>query len=355
MIFVRLRAQLRLWLRAHRVGREQRARVQRFRAYRPGIRPLVFANAYARSESVPEVAPFVANVNRLAGDRLQIVFVNGWTSRADRDEERTVLQDVATGVADLAWVGARAVGSVLGVDSLEPLHAPLLFPTGQAVRRVLLSGLVAPLLEPLREVGLLGLALFPGGVRRPFGITAPLIGAEDWRGRVIRTHASLTGEATLRALHATPVTRSNAELGAGPPLGVDGMDLHPEALAAWGYSGWLTWNVRLWPRLVLLVGNRSRLERLGFNGQLALEEAARQALVETARKPPPLQRQQLPPTVQVVKANSDDLASLRDRLHSVYDELRSTSEGERTLRQIEQVIATGRSDTPDAGLNAASP
>jgi TRAP-type transport system periplasmic protein len=352
---VRLRAQLRIWLRSHRAGREQRARVQRYRAYRPGVRSLVFANAYARAESVPQLAPFVGNVHRLAGDRLRIVFVNGWTSRGDRDEERTVLEDVASGAADLAWVGARAVGVVLGVHSLEPLHAPLLFPGGQAVRRVLLSGLVAPLLEPLQEVGLSGLALFPGGLRRPFGITAPLIGVEDWRGRVIRTHASLTGEATLRALHATPVLRSTAELGAGPPPGVDGMDLHAEALAAWRYPGWLTTNVCLWPRLVLLVGNRRRLERLALNGRLVLEEAARQTLVETAKKPAPPHERNLPDTVQLVKANRDDLANLRDRLQSVHDELCSTREGETTLRQIEQMIATGRSGTPHPGLNAVFP
>lgn len=141
---MRLRVRLRVWLRAHRATREQRARLLRCGAWRPGVRSLVFANMYGRSESVPELAPFFANVERLAGDRLRLVFVDGWTSRRDRDEERTVLEDVANGAADLAWVGARAVGVVLGVDSLEPLHAPLLFPDEQAVPPLLLSGLWRP-------------------------------------------------------------------------------------------------------------------------------------------------------------------------------------------------------------------
>jgi TRAP-type C4-dicarboxylate transport system substrate-binding protein len=308
--------------------------------WRPWARSLVFANMYARSENVPEIAPFVASVKDMAGDRLRLVFVDGWTSRRDRDEERTVLEDVANGAADLAWVGARAVGVVLGIDALEPLHAPLLFPDEQAVPPLLLSGLVASLLEPLRDVGLMGLALLPGGLRRPFGITAPLVRIEDWQDKVIRTHASLTGEATLRVLGATPVLRSSFELASGPPPGVDGMDLDLQAVHDWQYAGWLTWNVALWPRLVLLFANRRRFERLSSAERGALEEAARATVAKAARKPTSFQQKDLPAAVKVVNADECELELLRDRLQPIHDELRSTSDGERTLKRIERYLAT---------------
>lgn len=222
-----------------------------------------------------------------------------------------------------------------GSGRSRSLHAPLLFPDETAVARFLSSAPIEPLLEPLAEAGLVGLALLPGGLRRPFGITAPLLGPDDWRGKVIRTHASLTGETALRRLGATPVLRANGELRVGPPPGIDGLDIHPEALMDWGYSGWLTWNVPLWPRLLLLVANRARLERLSPDARTLLENAARQAQREPARTLPSMQRNALPDAVTPVEASDEQLAQLRQELHPVYEELRSTSEGEKTLAQIE--------------------
>lgn len=310
---------------------------------RRGETTLIFANAYASMESVPELSAFFATV----GDQARIEVVNGWTSPNDRDEERTVLEDLASGAADLAWVGARAVGAVCGIRSLDALHAPLLFPDETAVAQVLSSLPVEPLLEPLREVGLVGLALLPGGLRRPFGLTAPLRGPDDWRGKLIRTHASLTGEAALRTLGATPVLRSSADLRAGPPPGIDGMDLHAEAIAGWGYSGWLTSNVPLWPRLVLLLGNRSRLGRLSSEARTLLEHAGRQAQRTSACTLPVIHDQIQPGVVKLVEANHDELAQLRERLHPVYEELRSTAGGETTLNQIRILSAPGRGRSPE--------
>jgi len=290
---------------------------------------------YARPENIPELESFFTGVRR-AGDGIRIELVNGWTSPEDRDEERTVLEDVARGAADLAWVGARAVGAVLGARSLDALHAPLLFPDESAVAGFLTSAPMEPLLEPLREVGLVGLALLPGGLRRPFGITAPLVGPDDWNGKVIRTHASLTGEAALKTLGATPVLRSEAELRAGPPPGIDGFDLHPEVLAMRGYAGWLTWNVPLWPRLVLLVANRARFERLRSDGRGLLEDTARQAQHERARTVASMQSDDLPDFVTEVEATGDDLAQLRQRFRPIYDELRSTAEARATLALVAQ-------------------
>jgi TRAP-type C4-dicarboxylate transport system substrate-binding protein len=335
----------RRWWLSRRATRAQRARVRRWWIARRGGTTVILANAYARAESIPELSAFVASVNH-AGDQVRVVFVNGWTSPHDRDEERTVLEDLVSGAADLAWVGARAVSAVFGVRSLEALHAPLVFPDETAVARFLSSAPVEPLLDPLREFGLVGLALLPGGLRRPFGITAPLVGPEDWRGKLIRTHASLTGEAVLRTLGASPVLRSNAELRAGPPAGIDGMDLHAEAAAGWGYSGWLTWNVPLWPRLVLLVANRTRLERLSSAARTVLEEAGRHAQRKPARTLPSMQRNDLPTVVRPVEANQDQLTHLRQQLRPVYEELRSTTEGERTLIQINLHLGGDRSAAP---------
>jgi TRAP-type C4-dicarboxylate transport system substrate-binding protein len=313
--------------------------MKRLRVARSGVRTLIFANAYARSESAPEIAAFLENVERLAEGRLRLELISGWTSPRERDGERTVLEDLARGVADLAWAGARSVGAAFGIRSLDPLHAPLLFPNEEAVRRFLTVAELDPLLAPLREVGIAGLALLPGGMRRPFGITAPLVGPDDWSGKVIRTHGSLPAIASFRALGATPVLRAPAEEGGRRAVGIDGMDLHPRAVAAWGYAGWLTWNVPLWPRIILVAGNARRLERLSSGERAVLEEAARLATAQTAERLPRENTDRLRDSVSLVEASEDDLSLLYQRLRPVHDELRSTREGDKTLANIERLLA----------------
>jgi hypothetical protein len=313
-----------------------RARGCRGRAARPGLTTLVVANAYGRVDDLPELASFFSNVERLGAGRLRLVFVNGWASRADRDEERTVLEDLARGIADLGWVGARAIGTVLGIRSLEPLLAPLLFPSEEAVRRFMAAAPLGPLLEPLRAAGIEGLALLPGGMRRPFGITGPLLGPDTWEGKAIRTHASLTGEASVRALGAMPVLRAARELAAGPPPGVDGMDLHPRAVVERHYPGWLTCNVPLWPRLLLVAANQESFRRLSSAQQAVLTEAARRATASPLPLPSPIQLDL--PAVRRLDASPHDRTLLHEALKPVHDQIRSASTGEKTLAYIDRFL-----------------
>lgn len=317
--------------------RRERARLARSRVARSGVVTLVFANVYGRPESVPAITGFLEHVERLAEGRFRIVIVSGWKSARDRDGDRTVLEDLARGVADLGWAGAQAVGTTFGIRSLDPLLAPLLFPDDDAVRRILALGELEPLLAPLNGAGIAGLTLLPGGMRRPFGLTTPLVGPEDWRGKVIRTHPSLPGFASIRALGATPVARSVAEGRGVRDVGIDGADLPARELGVRRYEGWLTWNVPLWPRIVLVAANLRRLERLSTGERAVIEEAARLATVETDRVPRET-REGLPASVRLVDASESDLALLRERLRPVHDELRSTSEGERTLAYIERLL-----------------
>src|SRR4051812_50222864 len=115
-----LRRQFVLRALTFRPARRMRARGCRGRAARPGLTTLVVANAYGRVEDLPELTSFFLNVERLGAGRLRLVFVNGGAGRGDREEGRTVLEDLARGIAGLGWGGARAIGKVPGSRSLEP-------------------------------------------------------------------------------------------------------------------------------------------------------------------------------------------------------------------------------------------
>jgi TRAP-type C4-dicarboxylate transport system substrate-binding protein len=103
---------------------------------------------------------------------------------------------------------------------------------------------------------------------------------------------------------------------------------------------WLTWNVALWLRLVLLLANRRRFERLSSAERVVLEEAAREAVAKAASKPTSFQQKYLPAAVKVVKADEYELELVRDRLQPIYAELCSTSDGDRTLKEIERYLVT---------------
>jgi TRAP-type C4-dicarboxylate transport system substrate-binding protein len=215
------------------------------------------------------------------------------------------------------------VGASFGPHALDVLQTPLLFEGEVDLARFITAGGASPLLEQLTPLGLVGLAVLPGEFRRPVGITRPLVAADDWSGAVIRTHSSLPGFAALRSLGATPVLRTAAELGAGVPEGVDDMDLHPTALLRWRFPGWLTENVLLWPRTLLLAAGERSFARLAEPEQQLIRTAAARAAHTAAAA---LLRRALvgwayPPHVRVVQARDEELDVLRRTLTVVRDEL----------------------------------
>jgi TRAP-type C4-dicarboxylate transport system substrate-binding protein len=181
-----------------------------------------------------------------------------------------------------------------------------------------------------------GLAVLPGEFRRPVGITRPLVSADDWSGAVIRTHNALPGFAALRALGATPVLRTAAELGAGVPDGVDGMDLHPTALLRWKFAGWLTENVLLWPRTLLLAAGQRSFARLAEPERQLIRSAAVRAAPTAAAA---LLRRAVvgwdyPPHVRVVRARDEEVDALRRSLAGVGDELAAQPQTAWALDQL---------------------
>ena len=280
---------------------------------------------YSSEAGVPTLRFFAEEVARLSEGELRIRIVNGWTRAGDRDEERTLLTDLAAGLADLAWVGTRAIGATFGVRALDPLQAPLLFDSIEAVSRMLSAEVSSELAQHVERAGLVGLVVLPDAMRRPLGLTRPLVTTSDWRGAVIRVHTSLVEEKTVRLLGAQPVLRHADELRGPLPAGIDGMDLHAGAIAQWGYTGYFTCNVPLWPRTLLLAANRESHQRLGHDRRVLLDRAAQSTRAWVASNIPGADerdRRAVPEGTRMLAATPDELAELRRAVEPVYDELR---------------------------------
>src|SRR5262245_47432544 len=148
-----------------------------------------------------DLTQFAGEVSRLSHETLQIRIVPAGHPGADF--EAATIRDVQDGRADLAMAASRAWDE-FGARSLRALSAPFLVDSYPLQQRVLTSRLVGSMLEELQPLGLVGIGILPGPIRRPFGIATALAEPSDFRGLLIGTQQSGVADATLRALGARP-------------------------------------------------------------------------------------------------------------------------------------------------------
>ena len=222
-----------------------------------------------------ELRPFVDEVERISAGKVKIRFRNGWIGWPWRRTEGALIRDVAAGKADLGWVGSRAFGDV-GVASFDPLHAPLVVDSYELQAAVLESGLAGEMLAGVKRLGLVGVGVLPGPLRKLLGVDRPLLRPADFVGLKIGLNRSPVGSETLRALGATPVT-----VPGGATLdGLGGIEQQVASIDGNTYdevAKHLTANVNLWPRWVVVFINAKTYAALSESQQKALREAAKTA------------------------------------------------------------------------------
>jgi TRAP-type transport system periplasmic protein len=269
-----------------------------------------------------ELDAFAAAVRRLSGGSVRIAFRNHWR-RDSTSYESDVVRDVAAGKADLAWAGARAFDSV-GVPSFDALIAPLLIDSYALERNVVENrSLIEPMLGGLKEAGVVGLGVLPGPMRKPLGVT-PLARATDYRGKTIALNRSAVGAMAFRALGARPV-----EIATGGPIDrYDGAEQQISSIDGNLYDNvapYLTANVNLWPRPLVLFANPKVLRPLTGAQRKALADAVRvagPATLAAARRDERHGAENICRRARTfVTATPDDVAALRRAVQPVYDTL----------------------------------
>jgi TRAP-type C4-dicarboxylate transport system substrate-binding protein len=309
-------------------------------------RPLTLrlATQYASPASVPEAVAFAEGVSAASGGTVRIRLVFGWVGDKEADEERTLVRGVAAGLADLVQVGTRAIGASFGIHDLDPLEAPLLFrdAAGVAAACSVLNEQLTGVLEPS---GLVGLAVIAGPLRYPFAFSRPLVRIGHWPGQVIRTHRSVVAAATIRALGAVPVLRAPRDLRTPARAGIDGMDLDLTSLREWAYQGYLTENVPLWPRTLLLAANRQTFERLDADIQALIRTTALRTAEGFAVLPPPSRERQTTASVTAVRASDAELEEFRQRVEQVHEQMRREPRASALYDQLTESQAAARQTT----------
>jgi TRAP-type C4-dicarboxylate transport system substrate-binding protein len=286
-------------------------------------------------ETDPVAAAFVAAAKRRSEDSLKLDVREGWRYY-DRDYERATISDVVRRDLDIALVGARA-WDVVGVTSFRALLAPFLIDSFALQERALKSPVVERMLDGVEARGLVGLGVLPGSLRRPLGITRPLVGPSDYRGAAMAIRPGGVAKATFKALGGSSRDFRADELPGFEGSEVDvttilnnRYDRHAEALTA---------NVVLWPRPTTVVVNGKAFDSLTSEQRELLRSAVREALepaLEVVRNEEQASLETLCQAgLRLVRASPPQRAALREAVQPVYDELERDSVTRELIDEIE--------------------
>jgi TRAP-type C4-dicarboxylate transport system substrate-binding protein len=309
---------------------------------------LRLANTYSPLSEAPAVEYFAKHVEELSGGNLRIDAVDRWGDFAS-DAEQQVVRDVSAGEVDLGWAGTR-VFDTMGVKSFQALTAPMLVDSYALENAVIESGITDQMMQGLDQVGVVGLGVLADGLRKPIGVTGPILGPADWRGITFGTLRSDGQAKAIRALGATPAQVFGKER----EEGVENRTIQGFEMNIWLYQAnvlphlapYVTANVVLWPQMDVLLANPVRLAALTTKQRGWLEEAARDAAARSAAladKDARTLGKACESGARFAEASEADLAALETAFVPVYANLQQHPETKAFIERIQELKASNSS------------
>jgi TRAP-type C4-dicarboxylate transport system substrate-binding protein len=295
----------------------------------------------------PVAEAFAEAVEERSGGSMRIEIV--WQAAGDSSDpdgfERGVVGLVRDGELDLGMIGARA-WDTLGVTRFQALQAPFLITDQEVLRDVLGSPLADEMLAGLEGSGVVGLALYPDGLRYPMGYEAAMTSPEDYEGARIRLVPSLATERLIRALGSEPVNDLAGDaLDAAIRKGqVQGTEISLEVAASIAPKGSvLTGNVVLFPRVNSLFAGEDLWASLTDEQQQILEAAAEQAQAVAASEATEDAGPFCGSGGEIATASSDELAAWERAVQPVYQELEADPQTASLIESIRALVAVSPS------------
>ena len=215
---------------------------------------------------------FAKEVATASGGKLKI---EGVPSYAGGDVP--LLGDVTGGAIPMASVSA-AVFDGKGVNDFEALQMPFLMNRYDLEQSVITGDIGKNMLKGVDKLGLVGLAIHEGGLRKPLSTGKPIVTLADWKGRKTRSVQSGLLQAGLTALGATPTPTPVTEIYSSLKSGVvDSAEANLgliQSLKLYEQAKYTTLNVNLWPFPTVLVVNKAAFDKLSADQQKAITDAA---------------------------------------------------------------------------------
>jgi TRAP-type C4-dicarboxylate transport system substrate-binding protein len=294
------------------------------------------------------VEPFIADIDHTSASSVIVEINYDWLDAHDQnDVEQQIVDAVAAGELDLGLVGTRAFNE-LGLTSFDALTAPFLIDTFSLQEAVLNSDIPAEMLQTVDGLGVVGLAVTAGPLRRPLATEAPLLRPDDYAGLTIHTFRSPTNAATVTALGANHTDVWGAERDNGIDDGsIDATENGLQWVVNNGRTTYATLNTALWPATAVLIANPDTLSALSPAQLDALRATARESFAtstQLASADAELISEVCATGKRFAEASADDLAALRDAVQPVYDTL---AEDPITASYLDQIDALASTSPPD--------
>ena len=196
------------------------------------------------------------------------------------DSDRT-LELLANGAADIGVVRSGQLVTA-GASSLMALEAPLVVTNNEQAAAIAADPIAETAMADLSKIGLVGLALVPGGLRHPFGYgTTPLVAADEFRGATMNTRQDDAGVSEIMAaLGATEDHSIGAERTAKAEGGaIRGIEVSLQQFAAVDRPAVITTNVTLYSKYDVIVVRQALWSTLSASQQAELKAVAAQVRV----------------------------------------------------------------------------
>jgi TRAP-type C4-dicarboxylate transport system substrate-binding protein len=239
------------------------------------------------------IGKFEAAVEAASGGKIAIDPIPG----ASNANDVTLLDDVSGGSIEAAAVSTAVWGSK-GVEVFEPLQAAFLITNYPLDEEVLGGSIGQAMLADENgppKLGLVGLGLLEGGIRKPMGAKAALTSPATVKGKKWRAPASTNMVAALKAMGAEPIAIPLGDV--SPALasgGVDALDTnYGLAVTQRWYENakYLTNDVNLWPFPAAVVINKAAFDKLTSDQQEILTTAGKNLATDSIQgvyiNPPP--------------------------------------------------------------------
>jgi TRAP-type C4-dicarboxylate transport system substrate-binding protein len=223
------------------------------------------------------VDAFAKEVSDASGGKITIQTVPGASSGNDV----TLLDDVSGGTIEMGAI-STAVWDSKGVNVFQPLQAPFLI-TSYGLAEAVEGGdigygmLDSP--DGPAKLGLHGLGILEGGLRKPLGAKKALVSPAAFAGMKIRAPASKVMTDGLKALGAEPVAMPLPDVYQGLKSGaVNGMEANYGLIFTQKYyevAKYVTADVTLWPFPAAVVINQKVWDGLTSEQQQILTDAGK--------------------------------------------------------------------------------
>jgi hypothetical protein len=214
--------------------------------------------------------------------------------------------------------------------------------------------MIGKMLNGLGRLGLVGLGVLPGPLRKPLGVTHPLLKPSDYAGLTIGVQQSQVASATMRALGARPVWFASQ----APIAGFGGIEQQVGSIQGEQYDRvgkYLTANVNLWPRPLVLFANHAALAKLTRFQQRILARAVvdttsaqtRSVIAGERTDTAILCRRR---RLRFLTASPGEVAALRRAVQPVYDQLKRDPQTRLFIAQIEAMRTSATTErSPGCG------